>query len=177
MAQQSRTISYEPSVTSHQSRIMKIAVMGSGGVGGFFGGRLAHAGCDVTFIARGAHLAAMRERGLLIENEPQGNIHLRRVNVTDDPATIGAVDLALIGVKLWSMDDAVRAVRPAVGPDTAVLSLQNGVIKDDILRREFGERAVIGGVGYVATPISRPGGIHQTGTIQRTVRCGENTPG
>ncbi|HKA43398.1 MAG TPA: 2-dehydropantoate 2-reductase [Burkholderiales bacterium] len=148
---------------------MKIAVMGSGGVGGFFGGRLAHAGCDVTFIARGAHLAAMCERGLLIENEPQGNIHLRQVKATDDPATIGAVDLALIGVKLWSMDEAVRAVRPVVGPDTAVLSLQNGVIKDDILRREFGERAVIGGVGYVATHISRPGVIHQTGTIQRMV--------
>src|SRR5262249_7521544 len=172
MAQQSRTISYEPSVTSHQSRIMKIAVMGSGGVGGFFGGRLAHAGCDVTFIARGAHLAAMRERGLLIENEPQGNIHLRRVNVTDDPATIGAVDLALIGVKLWSMDDAVRAVRPAVGPDTAVLSLQNGVIKDDILRGEFGERAEMGGGRYAATDTSSPGVIHQTGTIQRMV-CGE----
>ena len=143
--------------------------MGSGGVGGFFGGRLAHAGCDVTFIARGAHLAALRERGLLIENEPQGDIHLPRVKATDDPATIGAADLVLIGVKLGATEDAVRAVRPAVGPQTAVLSLQNGVIKDDLLRREFGEPAVMGGVGYVATHIARPGVIRQIGTIQRMV--------
>ena len=148
---------------------MKIAVMGSGGVGGFFGGRLAHAGADVTFIARGAHLAAMRERGLLIENEPQGDIHLTNVRATDDPATIGPVDLVLIGVKLWGMDAAVRSIKPLVGSQTAVLSLQNGVIKDDILRREFGERAVMGGVGYVATHIARPGVIHQTGTLQRMV--------
>ncbi len=148
---------------------MKIAVMGSGGVGGFFGGRMAHAGADVTFIARGAHLAAMRERGLLIENETQGNIHVPGVKATDEPASVGAVDLVLVGVKLWGMEAAVRAFKPLVGPDTAILSLQNGVIKDDILRREFGERAVMGGVGYVATHISRPGVIHQTGAIQRMV--------
>jgi len=148
---------------------MKIAVMGSGGVGGFFGGRMAHAGADVTFIARGAHLAAMRERGLLIENETQGNIHVPGVKATDEPASVGSVDLVLVGVKLWGMEAAVRAFKPLVGPDTAVLSLQNGVIKDDILRREFGERAVMGGVGYVATHISRPGVIHQTGAIQRMV--------
>jgi 2-dehydropantoate 2-reductase len=148
---------------------MKIAVMGSGGVGGFFGGRLAHAGADVTFIARGAHLEAMREHGLLIENEPQGDIRLKNVKATDDPATIGPVDLVLSGVKLWGMDAAVRSIKPVVGPQTAVLSLQNGVIKDDILRREFGERAVMGGVGYVATHIARPGVIHQTGTLQRMV--------
>ena len=75
---------------------MKIAVMGSGGVGGFYGGRLAHAGYDVTFVARGAHLAAMREHGLTIESEAQGNIHVPRVNATDDPATIGTVDIVLI---------------------------------------------------------------------------------
>ena len=148
---------------------MKIAVMGSGGVGGFFGGRMAHAGADVTFIARGAHLAAMRERGLLIENETQGNIHVPGVKATDEPASVGSVDLVLVGVKLWGMEAAVRAFKPLIGPDTAVLSLQNGVIKDDILRREFGERAVMGGVGYVATHISRPGVIHQTGAIQRMV--------
>jgi len=75
---------------------MKIAVIGSGGVGGFYGGRLAHAGADVTFVARGKHLAAMRAQGLLIENEAQGNIHLPKVNVTDDPAIIGPVDLVLV---------------------------------------------------------------------------------
>lgn len=146
---------------------MKIAVMGSGGVGGFYGGRLAHVGCDVTFVARGAHLAAMREHGLLIENATQGNIHVERVKVTEDPASIGPVDLVLIAVKLWDTEAAARAVKPIVGPNTAVLSLQNGVIKDDILRAHFGKAAVMGGVGYVATHISRPGVILQVGTLQR----------
>jgi 2-dehydropantoate 2-reductase len=141
--------------------------MGSGGVGGFFGGRLAHAGYDVTFVARGAHLEAMRKNGLTIENEPQGDIHVPRVKATHDPASIGTVDLAIIAVKLWDTESAARAVKMIAGPDTAVLSLQNGVIKDDILRREFGAAAVMGGVGYVATHISRPGVIRQTGTLQR----------
>jgi len=148
---------------------MKIAMMGSGGVGGFFGGRLAHAGYDVSFVARGAHLAAMRERGLLIENEPQGDIHVPKVRVTDDPATLGPVDLVILSVKLWDTEATARAIKPLVGPGTGVLSLQNGVIKDDILRRELGEAAVMGGVAYVATRIARPGVIHQTGTMQRVV--------
>jgi len=148
---------------------MKILVMGSGGVGGFYGGRLARAGCDVTFVARGAHLAAMRERGLTIESEAQGDIHLTGVKVTESPADVAPVDLVLISVKLWDIEAAARAVKPAVGAHTAVLSLQNGVMKDDVLRREFGEKAVMGGVGYVATHISRPGVIRQTGTIQRMV--------
>ncbi|HUP94831.1 MAG TPA: 2-dehydropantoate 2-reductase [Burkholderiales bacterium] len=148
---------------------MKIAVMGSGGVGGFYGGLLAHTGCDVTFVARGAHLAALREQGLTIENETRGDIHVPRVNVTDDPAKIGVADFVIIAVKLWDTETAARAVKPIVGPHTAVLSLQNGVIKDDILRREFGAAAVMGGVGYVGTHIARPGVIHQVGTLQRLV--------
>ena len=148
---------------------MKILVMGSGGVGGLYGGRLARAGCDVTFVARGAHLAAMRERGLTIENAAQGDVHLPSVKVTDDPARVGPVDFVLISVKLWDSETAARAVKPAVGAHTAVLSLQNGVIKDDVLRREFGENAVMGGVAYVATHVSRPGVIHQLGSIQRMV--------
>ena len=151
---------------------MKIAVMGSGGVGGFYGGRLAHAGYAVSFIARGAHLAAMREHGLTIESEPQGNIHIPRVKVADDPATIGVAAFVLIAAKLWDTEAAVRAVMPLCGPKTAVVSLQNGVIKDDILRRAFGEAAVMGGVVYVATRIVRPGVIQQTGTMQRLI-CGE----
>ena len=148
---------------------MKIAMMGSGGVGGFFGGRLAHAGYDVSFVARGAHLAAMRERGLTIENEPQGNIQVPRVRATDDPAAIGPVDIVVVSVKLWDTEKAARQIRPLLGPRTGVLSLQNGVVKDDILRRELGEPPVMGGVGYVATHISRPGVIHQVGTMQRIV--------
>ena len=148
---------------------MTIAMMGSGGVGGFFGGRLANAGYDVSFVARGAHLAAMRERGLVIENEPQGDIHVAKVRATDDPAAIGPVDLVVLSVKLWDTESAARQLRPLVGPGTGVLSLQNGVVKDDILRRELGEAPVMGGVGYVATHISRPGVIHQVGTMQRIV--------
>ncbi len=103
---------------------MKIVMMGSGGVGGFFGGRLAHAGFDVSFIARGAHLAAMRERGLRIENQPQGNIHVPNVRVVEDPAALAPVDLVILSVKLWDTEAAARAIRPLVGPGTGVLSLQ-----------------------------------------------------
>jgi 2-dehydropantoate 2-reductase len=148
---------------------MKIAMMGSGGVGGFFGGRLAKAGYDVSFIARGAHLKAMRESGLTIESEAQGDIHVPKVDATDDPASVGPVDLVILSVKLWDTESAAQAIAPLVGPDTGVLSLQNGVIKDEILRRVLPASAVMGGVGYVATHISRPGVIHQVGTMQRIV--------
>jgi 2-dehydropantoate 2-reductase len=155
---------------------MKIAMMGSGGVGGFFGGRLARAGCDVSFVARGKHLAALRSAGLRIENEAQGDIHVPAVRVTDDPASLGPVDLVILSVKLWDTEDAARAIAPIVGPQTGVLSLQNGVIKDDILRRFFPPRQVMGGVCYVASHIARPGVIHQTGTMQRIV-VGEHDGG
>ena len=148
---------------------MKISVMGSGGLGGLYGGRLAHAGYDVTFIARGAHMSAMKEQGLLIENEEQGEVRVARPNVTDDPAAVGVVDYVLLAVKLWDTDAAVNAIRPMVGPRTVVISLQNGVIKDDILRREFGEDAVVGAVAYVATHVARPGVIRQTGSMQRLI--------
>ena len=146
---------------------MKIAIMGSGGLGGLYGARLANAGCDVSFIARGAHLAAIRKDGLVVDSDAYGTLHLSHVSVTDDPATIGVVDYVLLAVKLWDTESAARAIAPLVGPSTAVLSLQNGVIKDDILRREFGEAAVMGAVAYVATNIARPGVIKQTGPMQR----------
>jgi 2-dehydropantoate 2-reductase len=148
---------------------MKIAMMGSGGVGGFFGGRLAHAGYDVSFIARGAHLAAMRERGLTIESQAHGDIRIPKVRATDEPASIGPVDLVIFSVKLWDTESAIRQMRPMLKAGTAVLSLQNGVIKDDILRRELGDAPVMGGVCYVATTIARPGVILQTGLMQRVV--------
>ena len=148
---------------------MKIAVMGSGGVGGFFGGRLANAGCDVHFVARGAHLAAMREHGLTIQNKEQGDIRVAKVNVTDNPATIGIADVVIIAVKLKDTDAAARAVKPIVGPHTAVLSLQNGVIKDDILRKHYPAAQIVGGVAYVAAHVERPGVILQVGAMQRIV--------
>jgi len=147
---------------------MKIAIMGSGGVGGYFGARLAKAGAEVSFIARGAHLAAMREHGLKVESG-LGDIHLPQVNVTDDPQTIGKVDLVLFSVKLRDTETAAQSIKPLFGPDTGILSFQNGVQKDDILRGVFGEKPVMGGVAYIATAIGRPGVIKHTGTLQRLV--------
>jgi 2-dehydropantoate 2-reductase len=148
---------------------MRIAMMGSGGVGGFFGGRLAQAGCDVTFIARGAHLEAMRTRGLRIASTGHPEIHLPKVAATEDPSSVGPVDLVILSVKLWDTESAARAIAPMVGPHTGVLSLQNGVVKDDILRRFFPASQVMGGICYVATHIAEPGVIQQTGTMQRIV--------
>ena len=147
---------------------MRMAIMGSAGVGGYFGARLAMSGADVHFIARGAHLAAMRERGLTVEGGPEP-IRVPKVNVTDDPRTIGPVDLVLFCVKLWDSEAAARQLMPIVGPDTGVVSFQNGVTKDDALRPIFGERALLGGVAYVGTAIGRPGVIVQTGPLQRLV--------
>lgn len=147
---------------------MKIAVMGSGGVGGYFGARLVQAGCDVAFVARGAHLAAMREHGLKIES-PLGDVHLPEVRVTDDPATLEPVDLVLFSVKLSDTATAARSIAPLFGPGTGIVSFQNGVQKDDVLRQEFGDKAVMGGVGYIATAIKEPGVILHTGTMQRLV--------
>ena len=147
---------------------MRIAMMGSGGVGGYFGARLQQGGADVTFIARGAHLAAMRASGLTIESAP-APIHLPKVKATDDPASIGPVDIVLFSVKLWDTESAARTLKPIVGPHTGIISLQNGVQKDDVLRTVFGADAVMGGVAYMATTIGRPGVIVQTGTMQRMV--------
>src|SRR5262249_29118741 len=140
-----------------------------GGGGGFFGGRLAPAGYGVSSVARGAPLAAMRERGLTIESEAHGNIHVPKVRASDDPAAIGPVDFVIFSVKLWDTEAAIRQMRPMLKAGTTVLSLQNGVIKDDILRRELGDAPVIGGVGHVAPTIAPPGVILQTGTRQGVV--------
>jgi 2-dehydropantoate 2-reductase len=146
---------------------MRIAIMGSGGLGGYFGARLAQGGADVHFIARGRHLQAMRSEGLRIEGpEP---MHLPRVQATDQPAEVGPVDFVLLGVKLWDTDAAIAQMRTMVGPQTAIISFQNGVLKDDYLRAAFDARQVMGGVGYVATTIEAPGVIRQTGTMQRLV--------
>jgi 2-dehydropantoate 2-reductase len=146
---------------------MRIAIMGSGGLGGYFGARLAQGGADVHFIARGKHLQAMRSEGLRIAGpEP---MHLQSVQATDQPAEVGPVDFVLLGVKLWDTDAAIAQMRPMVGPQTAIISFQNGVLKDDYLRAAFDARQVMGGVGYVATTIEAPGVIRQTGTMQRLV--------
>src|SRR5262245_8998861 len=142
--------------------------MGSGGVGGYFGARLVKGGADVHFVARGAHLAAMRERGLAIEGGP-APLHLPKVNVTDDPRTIGPVDMVMFCVKLWDTESAARQLLPIMTPGTGVISFQNGVQKDDMLRPIFGDQALMGGVAYVGTHIGRPGVIAQTGSVERLV--------
>jgi 2-dehydropantoate 2-reductase len=148
---------------------MRIAMMGSGGVGGYFGGRLAANGCDVTFIARGRHLEAIRQRGLRIDSRDLGDAVIHPAKATDDPATVGPVDYVIIGVKLWDTAEAGHAVMPMIGPDTTVLSLQNGIECDDILAPIVGAGRLIGGVAFIASSIGEPGVIKHIGTMQRVV--------
>src|SRR5579859_5200792 len=147
---------------------MRVAVMGSGGLGGYFGALLARGGTEVSFIARGAHLDTMRRAGLRVEGGPEP-FHLEHVRATDDPGEIGSVDLVMVCVKLWDTDAALRHLRPLVGPDTALVSFQNGVLKDSMLRAAYDESQLIGGVAYVATTVSEPGVIVRTGPLQRLI--------
>jgi 2-dehydropantoate 2-reductase len=145
---------------------MRIAVMGTGGVGGYFGARLVRGGHDVAFIARGRQLAALRADGLRVRS-PRGDVHLPEVVATDDPATLEPVDLVLFGVKLWDTEQAAEQLKPLLGPDTAVVSFQNGVVKDDILRGVLGPEHVMGGVCYIAATIAEPGIIEHSGKLQK----------
>ncbi len=140
---------------------MRIAVVGTGGVGGYFGGRLAAAGTDVSFLARGAHLAALRSHGLRIVS-PKGDVHVPRVAATDTPSDIGAVDVVLFTVKLYDVDLALTLLPPLVGPNTVVLPLQNGVDGVDIVTRAVGRDHAGGGTCYVSAMISEPGVIKHT---------------
>ena len=155
---------------------MRIAMMGSGGVGGYFGGRLAASGCDVTFIARGRHLEAIRERGLHIDSRDMGDATIKPAQATDDPAEIGEVDYVIVGVKLWDTAATGEAILPMLGPETTVLSLQNGVDCDDVLAPIIGEQRLIGGVAFIASSVGAPGVIKHIGTMQRVV-IGERSGG
>jgi 2-dehydropantoate 2-reductase len=147
---------------------MRIAVIGAGGVGGAFGAALAKAGADVTFVARGAHLSAMREHGLRVEG-PRGDLHLLPTQATDDPASIGVVDLVLFCVKLWDVETAGAAIRPLIGPETAIIPLQNGIDASERLAPILGKTAVMGGVAQISATIAEPGVIRQTGTFMRLI--------
>ena len=147
---------------------MRIAVVGAGGVGGGYGAALAHAGADVTFIARGAHLAAMKEHGLKVES-PRGDTHLKPAQATDDPATVGPVDVVLFCVKLWDVESAGEQIKPMVGPNTAVIPMQNGIDASERLAPILGTQAVMGGVANISATIAAPGVIRQTGTVLRMV--------
>ena len=147
---------------------MKIVVMGSGGVGGYFGARLAANGADVTFIARGEHLAAMRRDGLKVLSA-NGDLTVKPVKATDDPASVGHADLVMIAVKLWSTADAARTIAPTMGPNSAVVSWQNGVVAEDILIKLYGKERVIGGVSNIAALIEAPGVIRHNGAMARLI--------
>jgi 2-dehydropantoate 2-reductase len=145
---------------------MRIVIMGAGGLGGYFGARLAAAGNDVAFVARGAHLAAIRADGLRVHSA-LGDLHLRDVTATDKPSTLAPPDVVIIAVKLWDTEAAAKAVKPLVRPGTAVISFQNGVNKDEVLTRILGHEAVVGGVGSIGVVIESPGVIRHTGTMAK----------
>jgi 2-dehydropantoate 2-reductase len=147
---------------------MRIAVVGAGGVGGGFGVALAKAGADVTFIARGAHLAAMKSGGLKVGGG-RGETHLVPTKATDDPASVGKVDIVLFCVKLWDVESAGARIKPLIGPDTAVIPLQNGVDAPERLLPILGPHAVMGGVAQISASIVGPGQILQVGTFMRMI--------
>jgi 2-dehydropantoate 2-reductase len=147
---------------------MRIAVVGAGGVGGGYGAALAKAGANVTFIARGAHLAAMKSAGLKVLS-PRGDIHLVPTQATDDPAGIGKVDFVLFCVKLWDIESAGERIKPLIGPDTAVIPLQNGIDAHERLIPILGSSAVMCGVAQISASITAPGTITQVGTFMRMV--------
>lgn len=138
---------------------MKIAIYGAGGLGGFYGARLACAGNDVAFIARGAHLAAMRERGLRVSS-PLGDMHLPEPVATDNPGDVGPVDLVLVAVKTWQIPEVGAAMGPLIGEGTLVLPFLNGVEASDELAAVVGADRVLGGLSKVFSKIEAPGVIH-----------------
>ncbi len=140
---------------------MRIAIVGAGGVGGYFGGRLAEAGADVSFLARGAHLDAMRERGLRITS-PKGDLHLPRVQAAADAREIGPVDVVLFAVKLYDVEAALATLPPLLGPHTAVVPLQNGVDSVAAVTAAVGRDRAAGGTCYVSAVIEAPGVIKHT---------------
>jgi 2-dehydropantoate 2-reductase len=148
--------------------MMRIAVIGAGGVGAGFGATLAKAGADVTFVARGAHLAAMKRDGLKVQSA-RGDIHLIPTQATDQPADIGKVDIVLFCVKLWDVESAGVQIKPLIGPDTAVIPLQNGIDAAERLIPILGANAVMGGVAQISAHIAGPGVVQQVGTFMRMI--------
>jgi 2-dehydropantoate 2-reductase len=150
---------------------MRIAIFGTGGAGGFFGAQLARAGEDVTFIARGEHLKAIRKRGLTVET-PRGEIVIHPARATDDPAQVGVVDVVLVGVKSWQVLEAAHAIRPLMGPATFAVPLQNGVEAASQLASVFGVDHVLGGLCGTLSWLTGPGRIRSIGDVH-FVKIGE----
>ena len=141
---------------------MRIAVFGTGGVGGYFGGRLAQAGEDVVFIARGEHLQALHTHGLKVDSI-KGDFVIHPVQATDDPAEVGVVDVVLVGVKAWQVPEAAQAIRPLIGAETLVVPLQNGIEAPTQLAEVLGAKHVIGGLCGIISFIAEPGHIRHVG--------------
>lgn len=150
---------------------MRVAIVGAGGVGGYFGGRLAQAGENVVFIARGEHLRAITSKGLRVDSI-KGDFRVDPAEATDDPATVGEVDYIIVAVKSWQLPDAIDAMRPMVGAKTSILPLQNGVEAPDQLSRVFGAKRVLGGLCSVISMLAGPGHIRHVG-VDPTITFGE----
>jgi 2-dehydropantoate 2-reductase len=150
---------------------MRIAVFGAGGVGGYFGGRLAQAGQEVIFIARGEHLQAIKSQGLRVDSI-KGDFVVQPAQVTDDPEEVGVVDAILVGVKAWQVPEAAQAMRPMVGPGTFIVPLQNGVEAPDQLAAALGEEHVLGGLCKIVSFIVAPGHVRHAG-LEPYVAFGE----
>ena len=153
---------------------MKIAMMGTGGVGGYYGGLLAHTGQDVIFIARGAHLAAIQEKGLQVKSV-HGDFAVSSAKATDDPAEVGPVDLVIVATKTYHTDKAAQAIKPMVGPETVVISFQNGVDAAERIGAVVGVEHLIGGATWLSAAIEAPGVIGQYSQFRRIVMGEFNT--
>ena len=145
---------------------MRVAVIGTGGVGGYFGAKLALAGHDVTFVARGAHLDAIRKHGLKVEHE-SAPMHVANAQATDDLSTIGPVDIAMVCTKLWDVESTAPSLKPLVADGGLAIPFQNGIDAPDMLRRTLGRDHVAGGIAFVAARISGPGVVTITGALGR----------
>lgn len=141
---------------------MRVAIYGTGSVGGYFGGRLAQAGADVSFIARGAHLQALQRDGLRVESV-RGDFHLHPVRATDDPAAVGEVDVVMVGVKSWQVREAAAAIGPLLGAGTAVVTMQNGIEAPAIVAEAIGRDRVLPGIARIFSHIAAPGHIRHIG--------------
>jgi 2-dehydropantoate 2-reductase len=147
---------------------VRFAVLGVGGVGGYFGARLAEAGHDVTFIARGEHLAAIGRSGLHLHSLA-GDVVVNPAVATDDAARVGVVDCVILGVKAWQVSEAAREAASLVGPNTSVLPLQNGVEAPEQVARVLGRECALGGVAKIISFVGAPGHIHHTGAAPSVV--------
>lgn len=147
---------------------MRVAIMGAGGIGGVLGARLQSAGNEVHFIARGAHLDAMRNDGLRLTSD-HGDVHHSTVNAVDNASAVGPCDVVVFAVKMPDAPAAAQAIKPLVGADTLVVPYLNGVEATSILSEALDPQSVAGGIAYVSAVIDRPGVVRQTGTIQRFV--------